>query len=292
MATMPEDGDYCSPAGAHASNTEVSNGASSPSYAPQNPANIYPTYGSTHILYVSRGETRPLLSQRSPRPVSVSFIGGHLASFLKIVLAWAIIYAIYFSMAVPAKVGQYKALCDVAWVETTYLTKIRLVLEGELSDLRGRLKVAKVDAFWEMARAMDTNMFVMQTLYFLKSITHAFHLEYLRDVWVGADEADIGPKFWSHGITRGISNANNPPITSTKLHFTAGQVVVVESTKQKHIVGYRVESNRRNNGWWTASGLNEFGNAGFHQLRFSAKQGPQHNGAEYDVIVFYAAWNH
>jgi hypothetical protein len=112
----------------------------------------------------------------------------------------------------------------------------------------------------------------------------------LRDTWVGADDPGAGPKFWSYGITSGRYNSNNPPVTSTRLHFTADQAAVVESTEKLRIVGYRIESNRQNNGWWIAIGLNEFGEAGSHQVQFSAKAAGQAY-AEYDLDIFYAEWS-
>jgi hypothetical protein len=51
----------------------------------------------------------------------------------------------------------------------------------------------------------------------------------LRDVWVGADDPGAGPKFWSYGITNGLFNDNDPPVTSTRLHFAAYQTAIVES---------------------------------------------------------------
>ena len=113
-------------------------------------------------------------------------------------------------------------------------------------------------------------------------------MAHLRDVWVSADDWGVGPKFWSYGITNGRYNDNNPPVTSTTLRFTADQAAIIESTEQHRIVGYKVESNRFNNGWWIATGLNEFGQGGAGQVKFSAKAA--NNGAEYEVVVFYADW--
>ena len=107
---------------------------------------------------------------------------------------------------------------------------------------------------------------------------------------MGADDPGAGPKFWSYGITNGKFNADDPPVTATRLHFSSGQAAVVESTDQRRVVGYRVESDRRNNGWWMATGLNEFGQSGYHPLQFSAREGPPHNGAEYEVVIFYSEW--
>jgi len=38
-----------------------------------------------------------------------------------------------------------------------------------------------------------------------------------------------------------------------------------------------------------ATGLNEFGQSGYHRLQFNAK-GAFLNGAEYEVVIFYAEW--
>ena len=110
----------------------------------------------------------------------------------------------------------------------------------------------------------------------------------LRDVWVGADDPGGDPKFWSYGITNGLFNDNDPPVTSTKHHFTLSEAVIIESTEHRRIVGYKVESNRWNNGWWFATGLIEFGQSGSHEVKFSAKQSI--SGAEYEVTVYYADW--
>jgi hypothetical protein len=111
----------------------------------------------------------------------------------------------------------------------------------------------------------------------------------LRDVWVGADDPGAGPKFWSYGITSGKYHDNNPSVTTIHVHFSSGQAAVVESTDRRRVVGYRVESNRWNNGWWMASGLYEFGEAGSHHVQFSAKAAALAY-AEYDVEIFYAEW--
>jgi len=109
-----------------------------------------------------------------------------------------------------------------------------------------------------------------------------------RDVWVGADDPGVGPKFWSYGITNGRYNDNHPPITSVKLDFSADQAATAVSTEQHRIIGYKVESNRYNNGWWMATGLNEFGEGGSPEVTFRAKDA--RNGAWYEVVVFYADW--
>jgi len=137
---------------------------------------------------------------------------------------------------------------------------------NEVDDLKGLLSRAKVEAFWEIARTMETNM----------------------DVWVGADDPGVGPKFWSYGITNGRYHDDNPPVTATLVHFSSQQAVTVESTDHNRVVGYRVESDRKNNGWWMAAGLTEFGQSGDHSLQFRAMQGPPQNGAEYAVTIFYS----
>ena len=104
---------------------------------------------------------------------------------------------------------------------------------------------------------------------------------------MGADDQGSGPKFWAYGITNG--KYNDPPVTTTQITFSV-QGTVVESTDERRVVGYRVESDRRNNGWWMATGLNEFGDGGYHRLQFSAKEGPPHNGATYEAVIFYRTW--
>ena len=155
-------------------------------------------------------------------------------------------------------------------------------LQTKLHDLRGQLTNSKVLAFWEIARTMNTNMYV------LRSPPLTLLMARLRDVWVGADDPGGDPKFWSYGITSGLFNDNDPPVTSTKHHFADSQAIIIESTEHRRIVGYKVESNRWNNGWWFATGLMEFGQSGSHEVKFSAKQSI--SGAEYDVTVYYADW--
>jgi hypothetical protein len=192
--------------------------------------------------------------------------------------------------ALGNEVALYKNLYEDVYVRAEHLEQSNAALEGEIHDLqtklhdmRGDLSNAKVLAFWEIARTMNTNMCVPSSPPFTLLMTP------LRDVWVGADDPGIGPKFWSYGITNGLFNNNDPPVTSTKLHFAADQAAIVESTEHRRIVGYKVESNRGNNGWWIVTGLIEFGQDGSHEVKFSAKP-PVFGGAEYDVTIFYADW--
>jgi hypothetical protein len=189
-----------------------------------------------------------------------------------------------------SEVTLYKNLYKDVRMRAEHLEQPNALSEGEihdlqtkLQDIRGDLTNAKVLAFWEIARTMNTNMYV------LSSPPLTLLMTPLRDVWVGADDPGIGPKFWSYGITNGLFNNNDPPVTSTKLHFAAGQAAIVESTEHRRIVGYKVESNRYNNGWWIVTGLNEFGQEGSHEVKFSAKT-PVFGRAEYKVIIFYADW--
>ena len=71
-------------------------------------------------------------------------------------------------------------------------------LQTRLHDLRGQLTNSKVLAFWEIARTMNTNMYV------LRSPPLTPLMARLRDVWVGADDPGGDPKFWSYGITSGL----------------------------------------------------------------------------------------
>jgi len=54
----------------------------------------------------------------------------------------------------------YKTLYDVTRVEAESIAKAKLVLEDQVNEMGRRLRDAKAIAFWEMARMMDTNMFV------------------------------------------------------------------------------------------------------------------------------------
>ena len=193
------------------------------------------------------------------------------------------------NLALGKDVSLYKSMYEDVRVQAGHLDQENAALEDEmhdlqikLHDLREHLANAKVSAFWEIARTMNTNMYVPRSLP-LSPLIACF-----RDIWVGADDPGGGPKFWSYGITSGLYNDNDPPVTSIKLHFADWQAATVENTENRRIVGYKVESNRYNNGWWIASGLDEFGQGGSHEVRFSAKQA--NGGAEYEVTVFYAEW--
>ena len=137
---------------------------------------------------------------------------------------------------------------------------------------------SKVLLFWEIARIMNTNTYV------LRSPPLTLLMARLRDTWVGANDADGNPQFWSYGITNGMFN--DSPVTSTEHHITLSEAVI-ESTEHRRIVGYKVESIRRKNGWWSVTGLMEFGQSGSHEVKFIASS---LYGAEYDVTVYYADW--
>jgi len=215
---------------------------------------------------------------------------GDKASFaLLAVLFFIFIFCplVYFS-----DVTLYKHMYEDVRVRAGRLEQQNAAFEGEihllrtqLHDLQGKLTNYKVLAFWEIARTMHTNMYGP---HFSPPLTLALLIVHHRDIWVGADDPGAGPKFWSYGLTNGLFNNNDPPVTSIKLHFGAGKAAIVESIEHRRIVGYKVESNRWNNGWWIATGLNEFGEGGSHEVKFDAK--PSINGAEYEVTVFYADW--
>jgi len=177
-----------------------------------------------------------------------------------------VVYFAYSLVFVPSQVVLYKNLYDNARVQVHHLLNENSALVSEVDNLREHLNKTKVEAFWEIARFMDTNM----------------------DVWVGADDPGAGPKIWSYGITNGKYHDNDPPVSAALVHFSSGRAAVIESTDRRRVVGYRVESNRWNNGWWMATGLNEFGQGGYQLLQFSARQGPPNNGAEYEVVVFHS----
>jgi hypothetical protein len=206
-----------------------------------------------------------------------------LRILLAIVVTWSITYYVFSVVFVPSQVALYKSLYDDARVQVGHLLKEKAALVNEVDGLRGQLSKAKVEAFWEIARTMDTNMYVLRPV-------RSRHLTILlRDVWIGADDPGAGPKFWSYGITSGKYN-DDPPVTATQVHVSSRDATVVESTDKCRVVGYRVQSDRWNNGWWMATGLNEFGQSGDHRLQFNAREGPPHNGAEYEVVIFYAEW--
>ena len=184
------------------------------------------------------------------------------------------------NVALGNDVTLYKHMYEDVRVRAEHLEHENAAFEGEIHGLREQLTNSKVLAFWEMAGTMHTNMYVPLSPPLTQLIVH------LRDVWVGADDSGAEPKLWSYGITNGLFNNNDPPVTSNKLYFAAYHGAIVESTKHRRIVGYKIESNRGNNGWWLATGLDEFGQSGSHVVKFAAK--PGNNGAEYEVTVFYA----
>ena len=193
------------------------------------------------------------------------------------------------NLALGKEVTLYKDMYEDVRVQAGHLEHANAALEDDihdlqvkLHDLRGHLSNAKVLAFWEIVRTMTTNMYVP------RSVALSLLMACRRDVWVGADDTGHGPKFWSYGITSGLFNDNDPPVTSIKLHFADYQAAVVETTEDHRIIGYKIESNRENNGWWMATGLAEFGESGSHEVKFGAKAA--NNGAEYEVTVFYADW--
>jgi len=193
------------------------------------------------------------------------------------------------NLALGNETALYREIYEDVCVRVQHLERENAALDGETSDLqtklhelRGHLMNAKVSAFWEIARTMDTNMCVPPfPLLHLLMVHH-------RNFWVGADDMGGGPKFWSYGITNGRYNDNDPLITSVKLLFSNDQAATTVSTEQHRIVGYKVESNRSNNGWWFATGLNEFGEGGSPEVVFKAKDAG--NGAWYEVVVSYTDW--
>ena len=262
--------------------------ASSPSFSDQLPNYTSREPGSTYsgdsIPYwdYSDEAQRPLLSS-SPSQSDVSVRAARLRIILVIVTLWPIAYFIYSVVFVPSQVALYKNLYDDAQAQVGHLLNEKAALVNEVDGLKEQLNRAKVEAFWEIARTMDTNMYVS-----VLSVSRHHLTLLLRDVWVGADDMGAGPKFWSYGITNGKYHNDDPPVTATQFRFSSGEAIVIESTDRRRVVGYRVQSNRSNNGWWMATGLNEFGQSGDHRLQFVARGGPPHNGAEYGVVVFYA----
>jgi len=75
--------------------------------------------------------------------------------------------------------------------------------------------------------------------------------------------------------------------THPSLQLSADQAATAVSTEQHHTIGYKVESNRYNDGWWMATGLNEPG-GGSPEVTFRDKDA--RNGAWDEVVVLYADW--
>jgi len=306
------------PAGAYAPSYPTGAGASGfstapPRYTPhKSKSNRVVTNHTTSSTYIE--ERRPLISQPKLNP------GAETSRFALLAVLFVIFFLcplVYFIFPRPSDTVNYKPLYESAQATIHRLTANNVALgndvtlykhmyedvsvraehlehenaafEGEihdlqteLHDLRGQLTNSKVLAFWEMARIMQTNMYVPLSPLLTQLMGH------LRGVWVSADDSGNEPKFWSYGVTNGLFNDNDPPVSSIKHYFAAYHGAIVESTELRRIVGYKIESNRWNNGWWLATGLDEFGQGGSHVVKFAAKPGG--NGAEYEVTVFYADW--
>jgi len=152
LAKMP---DHCSgPAGAYrAMVSKTGANVPPPAYyegynAPYTASHIDWSYSSART-HISMEKTCPLLPPRAPKRSSVNCISDHLTTFGKVVLAWVIVYITYSRIIIPTEVEHYKTLYDVTRVN---------------AESMGRsLRDAKVGAFWEMARTMDTNMFIPST---------------------------------------------------------------------------------------------------------------------------------
>jgi len=130
--------------------------------APYTASSIDSSHGATRV-HVSMQETRPLLPPRAPKQSSVTYTSDHLVTFVKIILAWVIVYVVYSRIIIPMEVEHCKTLHNATRVQAESVAKAKLVLEDQLNQLRMSLRDAKVSAFWEMARTMDTNMFVSST---------------------------------------------------------------------------------------------------------------------------------
>ena len=129
-----------------------------PPYSTRKPSSAYSEHGSRQRNYIDE-ERRPLLSSPPPKSTSNASI-RKAAVLVAIVAIWSIAYFAYSLIFVPSQVALYKNLYDDARAQVDHLVKERATLMNEIDNLRGRLSNAKVEAFWEIARTMDTNMYV------------------------------------------------------------------------------------------------------------------------------------
>ena len=118
-----------------------------PPYATREPSSAYPEHDE---------ERQPLLSTPPPKSKSDTAIRMAIIVLVAIVVIWPIAYLAF----VPSQVALYKSLYGGALAQVDHLVKERATLMSEVDNLRGQLSNAKVDAFWEIARTMDTNMYV------------------------------------------------------------------------------------------------------------------------------------
>jgi hypothetical protein len=98
-------------------------------------------------------ERRPLLSRSPSTSDRSTTLPTTLLTLLVIVIIWPLAYFVYSLVFVPSQVALYKGLYDAARVQI-------VALMAEVDDLRGHLSKTKVEAFWEIARTMDVNMYV------------------------------------------------------------------------------------------------------------------------------------
>ena len=129
-----------------------------PAYSTRKPSSAYSEHGPRQRNYVDE-ERRPLLSSPPSKSTSNPSI-RKAAVLVAIVAIWSIAYFAYSLIFVPSQVALYKNLYDDARAQVDHFVKERAALMSEVDNLWGRLNNAKVEAFWEIARTMDTNMYV------------------------------------------------------------------------------------------------------------------------------------
>ena len=87
--------------------------------APHTASSIDSSHSSTRV-HISMQETRPLLPPRTPKQSSVTRTSDHLVTFVKIILAWVIVYVVYSRIIISTEVEHYKNLYDGAQVEAEH----------------------------------------------------------------------------------------------------------------------------------------------------------------------------
>jgi hypothetical protein len=133
------------PAGTYTVGRLLGDGASIFSGAP--PSYLSHSYGPTQSNDLE--ERRPLLSGFPQQKTDT-----------RLFLIWPMAYFVYSLVFVPSQVVLYKNLYDNARVQVHHLLNENSALVSEVDNLREHLNKTKVEAFWEIARFMDTNMYV------------------------------------------------------------------------------------------------------------------------------------
>ena len=154
---------YTGPAAIHGARCAIGDGDSvfsgpPPSYSIRESINVYSRHMPTQRNYPD-DERRPLLSSSRSEP-EIPVPIATLLIFGAIVIIWPLAYFAYSLVFVPSQVALYKNLFEDARFQVDHLLVEKATLLNEADDLREQLSKAKEEAFWEIARTLDTNMYV------------------------------------------------------------------------------------------------------------------------------------